>query len=164
MWRRCDWEGGCCVDGCIGFSLRYLTTGWERGRETKVRERMKYILFYNLYYFNVSYLKIKVNRHSLICYIFLSLFSLTVFTALLRESSQTLHWNPRRSSDLFADISKGILLNLCIYIMQRIRIFIEFHLYIFWIWSWRSMWVWRKPHELLIFSLRFCRFNELMVI
>ena len=61
VWRWCGWEGGCCVDRCIGFSLWYLTTGWERGRETEIRERMKYILLYNLYYFNVLYCKIKVR-------------------------------------------------------------------------------------------------------
>ena len=33
----------------------------ERGRETEMRERMKYILLYNLYYFNVLYCKIKVG-------------------------------------------------------------------------------------------------------
>ena len=63
MWRWCGWKGGCCVDGCIEFSLWYLTTGWERdrGRETEMRERMEYILLYNLYYFNVLYCKIKVG-------------------------------------------------------------------------------------------------------
>ena len=108
---------------------------------------------------------------------FLSLYSFPhSFTALFRESAQTLHWKPCRSSNLlagqFANISNGILshlllsLNLCIYSCIRICIFIKFHLYFFffWIWSWRSVWVWQKPHELWIFSLIFCRFNELIVI
>ena len=108
----------------------------------------------------------------------LSLFSLTVFTSLFRDSAQTFTENPAGvqiwspdNSPISPTVSfhTSFSLNLCVYIYIYIDaykfVFLLNFIYIYsWIWSWRSVWVWRKPHELWIFSLRFCRFNELMAI
>ena len=97
-------------------------------------------------------------------YFSLFIFSLTV----------SLHWKPPGAQIYSPDNSPlsptvsfhiSFSLNLCvyIYIVAYVFVFILNFIYIYF-WSWRSVWVWQKAHELWIFSLRFCRFNELMVI
>ena len=63
-WWWVWYHGGCCVDGVYWVFSVVLDVEREEGRQKLERERLKYILLYNLYYFNVLYCKIKVKMLS----------------------------------------------------------------------------------------------------
>ena len=90
------------------------------------------------FFFNYLYFYFENLIRTLICYVSLSLFFLSLLHCTFTRKCQTLHWNPAGaqisspiSPKVSCHVSFSLSVYIYIYIMQRIRIFIKYHLSIF---------------------------------